>query len=92
MIKYQKIIVTDPVYNCSEDFLIVILLNLVITTLYEPIPGWCSSAQGPIGSTVLLLAGVLRTAPVSLSAPMDLVCADCVVNSTMAVAWDINKQ
>lgn len=59
----------------------------VIPTHADPIPGWINNIYGLTGVLVSTGLGFQRILPFKSDMICDIVCADFVVNSTLAGAW-----
>lgn len=64
------------------------LLSLVIATHDDPIPAYCTNYFGLNGVLAAVGAGLSRIVLGNVNNVANIVCADFVVNSTMAIVWD----
>lgn len=69
----------------------VIFPHPVIATSVDPIPGWCPSAYGLNGLLTCVAFGFIRIQRFVCAVNVDVICADFVVNSTLAIMWDVCK-
>lgn len=59
----------------------------MIATNSDPIPGWINNIYGLTGVLLASGLGFHRVLPYDEKKLGDFVCADFVINSTLAVAW-----
>lgn len=67
--------------------IVFIALLLVIPVLYEPLPGWVDSLNGPIGLLVGAGKGVIRTMLVDEKNHAEVIPVDIVANALISMAW-----
>lgn len=61
----------------------------MLSTSEDPMPGWIDTS---IGINTILAGigfGYIRTIRYNTSVDIDLICADNVINSTLAIIWDV---
>lgn len=65
----------------------------VIATYSDPIPGYCTNYFGLNGGLMLIGSGVARLGLGNTELRANIVCADFVINGTLAIIWDqvVNK-
>lgn len=68
------------------------MLFLVIATYKDPVPGFFDSLLGPLGGLIVIQSGLLRVFRVHHNAHMDVVPADIVINSILAVSAAVSKK
>jgi hypothetical protein len=61
-------------------------------TQKDPVPGFIDKIIGPAGLGVGMLAGLIRVIKTSTKVYTDLVPADVVVNSTLAIARQVSMK
>lgn len=61
--------------------------QIVIATHQDPTPGWINNVYGLTGVLVSVGLGFQRILPYKEHCIGDIVCADFVINSTLAVGW-----
>lgn len=59
----------------------------VISTNCDPIPGWINNIYGLTGVLLASGLGFVRVLPYNEKKLGDFVCADFVINSTLAATW-----
>lgn len=59
----------------------------MIATHLDPIPGWINNIYGLTGVLLASGMGFQRVLPYTEHLVGDFVCADFVINSTLAAAW-----
>lgn len=59
----------------------------VIPALYEPIPGWVDSLNGPVGLLVGAGKGVIRSMLVEAGNHADIIPVDIAANGLISMAW-----
>lgn len=64
----------------------------VVATHEDPIPGWINNIYGLTGVLVSTGLGFQRILPYKKNLIGDIVCADFVVNSTLAAAWSTKEE
>lgn len=65
--------------------------STVIATSIDPIPGWCPNPYGLNGLLTAIAFGFVRIQRLVCQHNLDVICADFVVNSTLAIIWDVCK-
>lgn len=60
---------------------------LVIPVLYEPLPGWVDSLNGPVGLLVGAGKGVIRSMLVEEKNHAEVIPVDIVANALISMAW-----
>lgn len=60
----------------------------MIATFSDPIPGYCTNYFGLNGVLAACGLGIVRTVYGNINFVANVVCADFVVNGTLAIAWD----
>lgn len=70
----------------------MIMARLVVATHEDPIPGWINNIYGLTGVLVSTGLGFQRILPYKKDLIGDIVCADFVINSTLAAAWSTNQE
>lgn len=65
----------------------------MIATFEDPIPGYCTNYFGLNGVLVACATGIVRIVYGNITNVANVVCADFVVNGTLAIVWDklVNK-
>lgn len=58
-----------------------------MSTYRDPIPGWTNNLTGINGLCVGIGIGFLRHLNVKKDFAIDIICADYVINSTLAAIW-----
>ncbi|XP_055918138.1 fatty acyl-CoA reductase wat-like [Eupeodes corollae] len=66
--------------------------SIVISTHEDPVPAWCNNIYGLNGILVACGLGVLRLLPIQDNNIGDVVCADFVINSTLAALWTTHEE
>lgn len=85
---YSKSLSEELVRNYGKKFPICIIRpTIVISTFQDPIPAWCNNIYGLNGVLVACGMGVLRLMPLNHKLVGDIICADFVINSTLAAIW-----
>lgn len=72
--------------------LCIIRPSIVVTTFEEPIPGWTNNLYGVNGVIFGAAVGLLKILHIDDSKLADIIPADTVVNSTLAVTWHTAKE
>lgn len=62
--------------------------SIVISTYEDPIPGWIQNFYGLTGILITLVIGFNRIIPTTNECKGDFVCADHVINSSLAIIWN----
>lgn len=89
---YTKALSEELVRRFGSKFPICIIRpSIVISTNEDPIPGWCNNIYGLNGVIVAGGMGVLRMTPLREEIIGDIVCADFVINSTLAAIWTTSE-
>lgn len=70
--------------TCLIDFNSLITILPVVSTYQDPIPGWTNNLTGINGLCVGIGVGFLRHLHVDNDFIIDIICADYVVNTTLA--------
>lgn len=90
---YTKSLTEDLVRRYGQKFPICIMRpSIVISTHEDPVPAWCNNIYGLNGILVACGLGVLRLLPIKENNVGDVVCADFVINSTLAALWSIHEE
>ena len=63
----------------------------MIATFEDPIPGWCTNFFGLNGVIASSALGLVRVGIKTKAFTHHVICADFVVNSTLAVIWNMCK-
>ncbi|XP_058834139.1 fatty acyl-CoA reductase wat-like [Topomyia yanbarensis] len=85
---FTKSLAEDLVRQYYEKIpMAVIRPSIVTTTNSDPIPGWTDNIYGYNGVVVGAATGALRIFHINNDFRADIVPADIVVNSTLAVGW-----
>ncbi|XP_058809405.1 fatty acyl-CoA reductase wat-like [Phymastichus coffea] len=66
--------------------------GIVISTAFEPIPGWIDNFYGPTGIAAGVSTGLLRTMHCNPEINANIVPVDLTVNALIASAWDVAQQ
>lgn len=59
----------------------------VVSTYQDPIPGWTNNLTGINGLCVGIGIGFIRTLYIDNEFPIEIICADHVINSTLGAIW-----
>ena len=62
-----------------------------MATYKDPVPGYFDSLLGPLGGLIGIQCGLMRVLRIHHKAYMDVVPADLVINSVLAVSAAISK-
>ena len=68
------------------------VIFLVIATFKDPAPGFFDSILGPLGGLIGIHCGLMRVLRIHHNAHMDVVPADIVINSILAVSAAVSKK
>lgn len=60
---------------------------VVVSTYQDPIPGWTNNLTGINGLCIGIGIGFIRNIYVDTDFPIEIICADYVINSTLAAIW-----
>lgn len=69
--------------------LLFFFMYIVSSTSEDPIPGWSTSIYGLNGILTGVAFGYIRCLQNTGNIDVDIICADFVINSTMAIIWDV---
>ncbi|XP_037040570.1 fatty acyl-CoA reductase wat-like isoform X2 [Bradysia coprophila] len=61
--------------------------SIVMSTYEEPIPGWANNVYGINGITIGSGYGFIKVVPSGPNSRTNVICADIVVNGTLAAIW-----
>ncbi|XP_055837693.1 fatty acyl-CoA reductase wat-like [Episyrphus balteatus] len=90
---YTKSLTEELVRHYGNKFPICIMRpSIVISTHEDPVPAWCNNIYGLNGILVACGLGVLRLLPIKENNVGDVVCADFVINSTLAALWATHEE
>lgn len=85
---YTKSLSEQVVRKYAKNMCVAIIRPSIVTTTYQdPIPGWTDNIYGLNGVVTGAGVGVLRILHIDNKKNADVVPADCVVNSCIALAW-----
>ncbi|XP_043286437.1 fatty acyl-CoA reductase wat-like [Venturia canescens] len=65
---------------------------IIISTAFEPIPGWIDNFYGPTGAVGAIETGILKTMYCRHSVQANIVPVDFTVNALIVSAWDVASQ
>lgn len=77
------------IFQIINFFIVFFVIIVVISTSEDPIPGWCTNIFGLNGILTGAAFGFIRCLQNTANIDVDVICADFVVNSTMAIIWDV---
>ena len=90
---YTKSLTEELVRHYGNKFPICIMRpSIVISTHEDPVPAWSNNIYGLNGVLVACGLGVLRLLPIKENNVGDVVCADFVINSTLAALWATHEE
>ncbi|XP_065204865.1 putative fatty acyl-CoA reductase CG5065 [Planococcus citri] len=62
--------------------------SIVTPALYEPMPGWVDSLNGPVGVVVAAGKGIIRSMMVAEEFCAEVIPVDVAINAIIAIAWE----
>uniref|UniRef100_A0A0A9YXW9 Fatty acyl-CoA reductase n=1 Tax=Lygus hesperus TaxID=30085 RepID=A0A0A9YXW9_LYGHE len=84
----SKSLAENIIQEASKEIPAVIIRpSVVISSLYEPIPGWTDNLNGFVGVTTGCTKGVIRVFKACPTAALDFVPVDVSINGLVAAAW-----
>ncbi|XP_031621105.1 fatty acyl-CoA reductase wat-like [Contarinia nasturtii] len=90
---YTKALSESLVKRYSVHFpTIVIRPSIIVSTYQDPVPGWTNNITGINGLCVGIGVGFLRHLHVEYDFVIDIICADFVVNTTLAAIHLCNEK
>lgn len=85
---FTKVLAEDVIKQYGNKFKIgIVRPSIVVNTFQDPIPGWTDNIYGLNGVITGAALGILRILQIDNSFQADIIPADIVNNTTMAVAW-----